>query len=211
MTAGARPWVKLCGITCTEDALAAVDAGADALGLNFVGSSKRQIDLDTALQIAEAVKGRVELVGVVANIPPKQLEALRSAALLDWLQLHGEESPATLAAVPRAFKAVAIATAADVAQADGFPGERLLVDAKVEGSSGGSGATFDWSLVMSLARHRTIILAGGLTPENVARAVRSVNPWGVDVASGIEQTGNPRRKDPEKMERFVRAARASRR
>lgn len=211
MTSGARPWVKLCGITCTEDALAAVDAGADALGLNFVGSSKRQIDLDTALQIAEAVKGRVELVGVVANIPAKQLEALRSAALLDWLQLHGEESPATLAAVPRAFKAVAIATAADVAHADAFPGERLLVDAKVEGSSGGSGTSFDWSLVMSLARHRTIILAGGLTPENVARAVRSVNPWGVDVASGIEQSGNPRRKDPEKMERFVRAARASRR
>jgi phosphoribosylanthranilate isomerase len=211
MTAGARPWVKLCGITCTEDALAAVDAGADALGLNFVAGSKRQIDLDTALQIAEAVKGRVELVGVVANIPPKQLEALRSAALLDWLQLHGEESPATLAAVPRAFKAVAIATAADVTQADGYPGERLLVDAKVEGSSGGSGTSFDWSLVMSLARHRTIILAGGLTPENVGRAVRSVNPWGVDVASGIEQAGNPRRKDPEKMERFVRAARASRR
>ena len=102
-----------------------------------------------------------------------------------------------------------VGDAADVARALSFPGHPLLVDAKVGGQLGGTGHTLDWALVEPLARARQLILAGGLTPDNVARAVEIVRPWGVDVASGVERAGEPRRKDPEKMRRFVSAARAA--
>ncbi len=201
-------WVKICGITNLEDARAVVDAGADAIGLNFVPQSKRFVSPVMARHIVEELEDAVEWVGVVANEEPEHLEELRSSIGLDFLQLHGDEPPKALEPLlPRAFKAVAIASSADVKSARAFGGDRLLVDAKVTGELGGTGQTFDWSLVRGLVEARRVILAGGLTAENVARAVAEVKPWGVDVASGVESS--PGRKDPELVRRFVERARAA--
>jgi len=202
-------WVKLCGITSVADARLVVRAGADAVGVNLVPSSKRRVDEATAREIVAAVGGAVPVIAVVADLPPEELSTLRARLGVHALQLHGSEPPAVLAALlPHAFRAVRIATAADVALARSFGGERLLVDAKVQGELGGTGRTFDWSLVTELARERALVLAGGLTPENVGTAVVQVRPYGVDTASGVEGN-NPREKDPDRVARFVAAARSA--
>ncbi len=203
-------WVKICGITRVDDALSVVGAGADAVGLNFVPSSPRYVEDASAGAIAEAVRGRVQLVGVVADLGAAAMRALRDRFGLDLLQLHGDEPPDLLEAVlPAAYKALRIGSGEDVARADGYGGERLLADARVDGALGGTGTSFDWRLVRELARRRRLILAGGLTPDNVARAVQSVRPWGVDVASGVERSA--REKDPEAVRRFIAGARAAER
>jgi phosphoribosylanthranilate isomerase len=203
-------WLKVCGITTVEDARVALDLGADAIGLNFVPASPRAVTVDTARAIARVAAGRAVVVAVVADQDATQLTALRGATGIDWVQLHGSEPPALLNhLLPAAYKAVRIADTDDVQDAQRWTGDRLLVDAKVPGVLGGSGHTFDWSLVTELARRRSIVLAGGLSPNNVAAAVQQVRPWGIDVASGVEVPGQPRRKDAEKMAEFVRAARAA--
>ena len=200
-------WIKICGITNVEDALRAIASGADAIGLNFVESSKRRIDVPTGAAIRKAVGDRAEIVAVVADRNAAELRELRERTGIDWLQLHGNENFDALHAVlPHAYKAVRIATASDVNDARTVGGERLLVDAKVKGELGGTGHTFDWTLVRELAAARPVIVAGGLTPDNVGEAVRIVRPFGVDVASGVE-TSDPRKKDPERILAFVRAAR----
>ena len=204
---GQTPWVKICGITCAADAELAVAAGADAIGLNFVPSSKRYVDEQAARRIVEQVGARIECVGVIADLSFAEAEALRSAVGFQWLQLHGREAPERVAEHERAFQAVAIGSAADAERAALYGGERLLLDAKSDGALGGTGKVFDWQLVRSLCRARRVILAGGLTPENVGTALKSVEPWGVDVASGVEIAGEPRRKDQLKVTRFVQAAR----
>jgi phosphoribosylanthranilate isomerase len=203
-------FVKICGVTTVADALGAVDAGADAVGLNFIPSSRRCLTLETASAIAGAVGGRAQRIGVVADLGAEQLVRLGEQCDIDLWQLTGQESPDEVrACLPRAFKAARIGGAEDVARAASYPGEFILVDAKVEGELGGTGHSFDWGLVTGLARERRLILAGGLTPENVSGAVTAVRPWGVDVASGVEMPGDPRRKHPELMRRFVAAARAA--
>ena len=202
-------YVKICGVTSVEDALFAVEAGADAIGLNFVPASKRVIDLATAAHIADAVGDHAELIAVVANRSVPELDDLRAGTGVHFLQLHGSESPEELELLlPHAFKAVAIATAKDAARAAEYGGERLLVDAKVEGELGGTGKRFDWSLAEPLARRRDLIVAGGLTPDNVTAALRALQPFGVDVASGVETAANPRAKDPERVRAFIAAVRA---
>jgi len=203
-------WVKICGITSVEDAIFAADAGADAIGLNFVPTSPRRVDEAGARAIAEAVRGRVVLVGVVADLDAGTMCALRERIGLELLQLHGSESPALLeAGLPYAYKAIRIGSREDVELADSFGGDRLLADSRVEGALGGTGASFDWRLVTELAARRPLILAGGLTADNVARAVQSVRPWGVDVASGVERS--VREKDPDALRRFISGARAAER
>jgi phosphoribosylanthranilate isomerase len=202
--------VKVCGITGVDDALAAVDLGVSAIGLNFVPSSPRRIDVARAKAIADAIhatQGKsVYVVGVVADLPLADMRALVGSAGLDCLQLHGDETPDVLTPLlPHAYKAVRIANADDAARAATFPGGYLLVDAKVEGTLGGTGTTFDWSLVRDLATTRKLTLAGGLNPANVADAVRAVRPFCVDVASGVESS--PGVKDREKMRAFIDAAR----
>jgi phosphoribosylanthranilate isomerase len=202
-------WVKICGVTSVEDALAAVAAGADAVGVNLVSGSKRQIDTELAARIRDAVENAAEVIAVVADRTPSELSAIREKTRIDWLQFHGREAPGSLLPfLPRAFKAAAIATESDVGLAAKFEGERLLTDTKVDGASGGTGQRFDWALVRELATKRHLIVAGGLTPENVAEAVRVVRPFGVDVASGVEGS-NPRTKDKGRMQRFVANARAA--
>ena len=204
---GMALWIKICGITNADDALQAIASGADAIGLNFVHSSKRRIDVATGTAIRKAVGDRAEVVGVVADRTVAELRELRRSTGIEWLQLHGNESSEILRAVlPRAYKAVRIATASDVNDTRSVAGERLLVDAKVVGELGGTGQTFEWTLVRELAVARPVIVAGGLTPDNVAEAVRIIGPFGIDVASGVE-TSDPRKKDPDRVLAFVRAAR----
>ena len=207
-------YVKVCGITQFDDALEAIHAGADALGFNCVPSSKRYLAPESIRAITDGLRRDVAAqticVAVVADVGCERARALLDELGVDRVQLHGDEAEAELLALgPRAFKALRVGDAADVARALAFPGQPLLVDAKVAGQLGGTGHTLDWSLVEPLARARSLILAGGLTPENVAQAVAEVRPWGVDVASGVETARDPRRKDPEKMRRFVAAARAA--
>ncbi|HTV21436.1 MAG TPA: phosphoribosylanthranilate isomerase [Polyangiaceae bacterium] len=207
-------YVKVCGITQLDDALEAVRAGADALGFNCVPSSKRYLAPEQIRAITERLHGegagKTICVAVVADVGRERAASLLDELGVERLQLHGDESEAELLALgPRAFKALRVGDAADVARALAFPGHPLLVDAKVEGQLGGTGHTLDWGLIEPLARARPLILAGGLTPENVADAVARVRPWGVDVASGVETPGNPRRKDPDRMRRFVAAARSA--
>jgi phosphoribosylanthranilate isomerase len=201
--------VKICGVTTAEDALMCVAAGASAIGLNFVDASPRRVTVERAREISRAVRGRTLVVGVVADMEVPAMRDLLASAELECLQLHGDETPATLATLlPHAYKAIRVATAEDVAQARAFQGPYLLVDARVPGALGGTGATFDWSLVKELARARRLTLAGGLTPGNVARAIEAVAPYCVDVASGVESA--PGVKDPAKVRAFLEAARADR-
>lgn len=198
--------VKICGFTRIEDVEAAVSAGADMIGLNFVPGSPRRLDVALARALADAARGRVEIVGVVADLDPPRIEELAREVGLDRVQLHGDELPEVIDALgPRAFKALRIGGAEDVALASRYGGDLLLVDARVPGQKGGTGVRVDAALVVELARARRLLLAGGLGPDNVAEAVRVVRPWGVDVASGVESA--PGVKDERKMRAFVHEAR----
>jgi phosphoribosylanthranilate isomerase len=198
--------IKICGITSVEDAEGCAALGVDMIGLNFVPASPRRVDVDRARAIAGAVRGRVEIVGVVADMDEAAMTALAEAVGLDRLQLHGSEPPEVVRRLGRAFKAVRVGSAEDVAEADRYEG-LLLVDAKVPGALGGTGRTVDFALVAPLSRARPLLLAGGLGPANVADAVRAVGPWGVDTASGVERA--PGVKDLGAVGAFVRAARGA--
>ncbi len=195
-------------MTRLADAEACVDAGVDLVGLNFVVGSPRRVDEATARALAVALRGRVEVVGVVAGGEEASLRRLAREVGLDRLQLHGDEPAALVAALGAlAWKAVRIGDAGDVARARAFGGDVIVVDAKVEGALGGTGRRVDPALVRDLAACRAVLLAGGLAPGNVAEAVRAVRPWGVDVASGVEVS--PGVKDARAIAAFVVAARAA--
>ena len=195
--------VKICGVTTVSDARSCAELGASAIGLNFVPSSPRRVTVERAREITHALRSsKVLVVGVVADLDVEAMRELVRDAELGCLQLHGSEAPEVLAPLlPHAYKAIRIATAADVEHARRFGGDYLLADAKVAGALGGTGETFDWSLVRDLARERRLTLAGGLRPENVAQAIREVEPWCVDVASGVER--EPGIKDREAVRRFI--------
>jgi phosphoribosylanthranilate isomerase len=203
---GSRPrtLVKVCGITRPEDAEMVVASGAELLGLNFVPTSPRCVDVEQSRRIVAAVNGRAEIVGVVANLDVASLNELRAAAGVDSLQLHGDEPPEVFAQLSHCdYKAVRVSDERDVVLARRYPGSRLLVDAKVAGILGGSGHTFDWNLVVELARERSLLLAGGLTPENASAAVALVRPWAIDVASGVERS--PGIKDGDRVRELIQA------
>ena len=203
--------VKICGVTTVSDAIACAELGASAIGLNFVPSSPRCIDVARAREIARAVaSGKLLVVGVVADLDVPSMRELVRDAEMGCLQLHGDESPETLAPLlPHAYKAVRVATSEDVDYARRFGGEYVLADAKVPHVRGGTGARFDWSLVKELARERKLTLAGGLRPDNVAQAIEEVDPWCVDVASGVESA--PGIKDLDAVRAFIAGADVRRR
>jgi len=201
-------YVKICGVVSVTDALMAVAAGADAIGVNLIERSKRRVDLETACAIRSAVGDAAEVIAVVADQGAEQLLRLRQQTNISWLQLHGGEQASELEALlPSAYKAVGIGGPGDVLVAEGYGGERLLLDTKLPGELGGTGRTFDWSLIEALTRSRRVLLAGGLTPDNVGRAVSQVRPWGVDVASGVEAV--PRQKDEARVRAFIAAVRSA--
>jgi phosphoribosylanthranilate isomerase len=201
-------YVKICGVTRLEDAEACVRAGADAVGLNMVPASPRCLERAVARRLCDALRGRLQVVLVTADLDEDTLRDLHGDLACDRLQLHGHESPALLNSLgPVAFKAVRIGDAHDVDAAAAYGGEPLLVDARHAALLGGSGRRVDTALVEPLARQRPVLLAGGLSPENVAAAIAAVRPWGVDTASGVESA--PGIKDWARVFAFVAAARAA--
>ncbi len=200
--------IKICGVTTEAQARFIAGLGVESIGVNFVQGSPRRVDEATAVAIVQAVGGRALVVGVVAGLDLDALRALRASTGVGCLQLHGDEPDATVQALlPHAYKAVRVAHADDVARAERAPGDYVMVDAKVVGSLGGTGHTFDWGLVVELATKRKLVLAGGLRPDNVAQAIARVRPFCVDVASGVELT--PGIKDPALVRAFVEAVRAA--
>jgi phosphoribosylanthranilate isomerase len=201
--------IKVCGITDIEDAEACLALGVSAIGLNLVPSSRRVVDVSTARAIARHVSGRAIIVLVVADLGVLAMRELLRATGAGCLQLHGEERPEVLSELlPHAYKAVRIGSPEDATAALAYPGDHLLIDAKVPGELGGTGQTADWSIAASLARQRKLTLAGGLTSANVAAAINAVHPYAVDVASGVEDGRNVRRKDPDRLSAFVAAVRS---
>jgi len=204
--------VKICGITSAEDARVAVEAGADALGFVFFSMSPRRTTVGRAAEIARTLPSTVRRVGVFVNEPREEMARMADAVGLDLLQLHGDEPPEALEGLPRpAIKAVRVGKgfASEEAMRYASKAAGILVDTRLPGETqlpGGTGVSFDWSLVRGLAeRVPFLMLAGGLDPLNVAEAIRAVRPHAVDVSSGVESL--PGRKDPEKVRAFVRAAR----
>ncbi len=198
--------IKICGVTTEAQARAVAELEVDAIGVNFVPGSPRRIDEAMAKAIVRAVGGRVLIVAVAAGLDLHALRALRDRTGVGCLQLHGDEPDATLEALlPHAYRAVRVGKGNDVALAERTPGKYVMVDAKVDGPLGGTGHTFDWRLVVELARKRQVVLAGGLRPDNVARAVALVRPFCVDVASGVESA--PGIKDEDLVRAFVDAVR----
>ena len=203
------PLVKICGVTSLDDAIACVDLGADAIGLNFWPSSQRRCELDEARRITDALGARARVVAVFVDVGREAIERVRRESGIEWAQLHGSEPPALVSALlPHAYKAAHVTDAASLASALAAPGDELLVDASLPGLPGGTGRTCDWALAAQLARARRVWLAGGLRPDNVAEAIREVAPFGVDVASGVERA--PGVKDHELVRAFIDAARSSR-
>lgn len=207
-------FVKICGITSPEDGLAAAEAGADAVGLVFWPASPRAVTPERTRAIGEALPPFVVRVGVFVDASRDEMARAADASGLDMLQLHGSEPPEALAGLPRrALKAVRVGDGFAPEDALRYAGKAagILVDTRRPGGTplpGGTGVPFDWSLVKGLAGQvRFLVLAGGLSPSNVAEAIRSARPHGVDVSSGVES--GPGRKDPEKVRAFVEAARAA--
>lgn len=203
--------VKICGITNVADACAAADAGADLIGLNFWPGTPRCVTMPRAREIADAVRGRVQVVAVFVDALEDEIRRTADAVGADFVQLHGAESAELAESLKplRVIKAFHVAGLADLAQLAGFPAEVCLLDARVERMPGGTGRTIDWQLAREASRHGPILLAGGLTPENVAEAVRVARPWGVDTASGVERA--PGIKDARKVANFVENVRRAER
>lgn len=191
--------VKICGITSREDALAAAEAGAAALGFNFYSKSPRCLTREAAAPILAVVPAAVWKVGIFVNEPGERVAAVAGALGLDVVQLHGAvEPPAGL----RVWKAVRVGTEFHPSQLEAFRAEAFLLDSASDELYGGTGKTFDWALARGA--DRKVILAGGLDETNVREAIRAARPWGVDACSRLESS--PGRKDHHKVARFIAAA-----
>ena len=192
--------VKICGITRVEDAEAAIAAGADAVGFVFWPGSPRCIDPFRARAIVRVLPPLIGAVGVFVNQTPGYVSAVASVAHLTAVQLHGDETVADAEAIGRpVIKALPLAAASDRAQLDAWP-ERMLIMLDVHDPvrRGGTGRTIDWTEAARVAARRRVVLAGGLTPDNVADAVARVRPFGIDVSSGVERSAGI--KDPGKIQ-----------
>jgi phosphoribosylanthranilate isomerase len=198
-------FIKVCGITRVSDALHAIEQGATALGFVLWPKSPRAVTVDRAAEIIAELPSHVMTVGVFVNEPVDSIRSAAEHARLTAVQLHGDEPPAYADAldwpVIRAVKVDEIDLAADAWSAD----TALLVDNIDPVRRGGTGGAVDWSRAAGIAKTRRVVLAGGLTPENVATAIRAVHPFGVDVSSGVESA--PGVKDLDKVTQFISNAR----
>ncbi|WP_447984086.1 phosphoribosylanthranilate isomerase [Nitrospira sp. Nam74] len=201
--------VKICGITNSDDALAAVEAGADALGFVFYKGSSRYVTADVVRRIIASLPPFVMPVGVFVNEDIKVVRDLMDSCGLALAQLHGDEPAAYCEQLGRpVFKAVRLrdmGSFLSLAEYKGRAGVRgLVIDTYSESAYGGTGQTTDWSLAAEAAKAAPVLLAGGLTPENVGEAIIKVRPYGVDVSSGVE--ASPGKKDHAKVKAFIEAA-----
>jgi phosphoribosylanthranilate isomerase len=197
--------LKVCGITTGEDAAAAIDGGANAIGFNFYPRSPRYLAPELAGGIDTA--GGVLRVGVFVNEQPGAVEVIARAARLDVAQLHGDETAAQYPTGLRVWKALRVGNGFDLSAYEECPAEALVLDGPAEGLYGGAGRSFDWALAARGGARMRIILAGGLDASNVADAIALARPWGVDACSRIESA--PGRKDHKKMTEFLKAAKAA--
>jgi len=204
--------IKICGLTRVEDAIVAAESGAEFLGLVFYRSSPRYVETRAATALVKMVKDRdssARWIGVFVDESSDEVRRIVEVVGLDGVQLHGREGP-ELAERLRGeglfvIKGHRIAGSEDLAHLDAFDVDAQLLDTHVPGSPGGTGKTFDWSLAARVSGERRILLAGGLTVDNVAEAIGTARPWGVDVSSGLELA--PGIKDPDKIRRFTAVAR----
>ena len=202
--------VKICGMTNAEDARVAVEAGADALGFVFYRKSPRWVDTEVVKRIVQELPPFVLAVGVFVNEDAKAVRDLMDECGLSLAQLHGEETASYCQALGRpVLRAIRLQNRGDLLPLAEYQGRSsvrgFLVDAFSEKAYGGTGEVVDWTLAAEAAGVSPILLAGGLTPENVTEAIRQVRPYGVDVSSGVE--ANPGKKSHDKVRAFIRAAR----
>ncbi|MFN7939681.1 MAG: phosphoribosylanthranilate isomerase [Bryobacteraceae bacterium] len=195
--------IKVCGITTLEDALAAVEGGATAIGFNFYPGSKRYIQPERATPIAWALPKHIVTVGVFVNEDPETGDLIAKRTGIHVAQLHGNEGPHEIPENVRVWKAFRVDSDFDIAELDAFPTvEAFLLDGPAGGEFGGAGIPFAWGLAAGATKR--ILIAGGLDATNVRQAIREAHPWGVDACSRIESS--PGRKDRAKMMDFLKAA-----
>ena len=195
--------IKICGITNEEDALLAVELGADALGFIFA-ESPRRIEPEKAKDIIQLLPPFVGKVGVFVDKDRTEIDRIAGLCNLDALQLHGNESPFFCQAFKlKVIKAIRVRNIDTLKTLANYDVDAFLLDAFVPDKHGGTGRTFDWELAVDAKKWGRIILSGGLTPENVAKAIAEVDPYAVDVSSGVE--AYPGKKDPEKLRAFFKA------
>jgi phosphoribosylanthranilate isomerase len=200
--------VKICGITNLDDALAAIEAGADALGFVFVPASPRNIAPEQAAGIIRHLPPFVQTVGLFVNQEQETVNRIADQCGLDLVQLHGEESLEYCQGIDRRIiKAFRVRDAASLDTIDSYPVAACLLDAWSPTAHGGTGQTFNWEIAATAAASHRIILAGGLIPDNVAEAVRRVRPYAVDVSSGVEAA--PGRKDITLVRAFIANAKSA--
>jgi phosphoribosylanthranilate isomerase len=202
------PRVKVCGVTSYEDAIMCLDSGADALGFNFYRPSPRFIDPAAARAIIPRLPPLITTVGVFVNVEePDDVAGAAQEAGIHVIQLHGDEAPdycRKLSAWPL-IKAVRMAEGTVQPDLQAYPVQAILLDSKDDFLFGGTGKAFDWAVIQNLACARPLILAGGLNPSNIARAIRAVKPYAVDVCSGVESS--PGKKDAAKLRAFMNEVR----
>jgi phosphoribosylanthranilate isomerase len=198
-----RVKAKICGIGSLEEAHVAVEFGADALGFNFWSGSPRYISRDAAKKIIRVLPPFVTCVGVFVNEESRVIDDVVSEAGLGAIQLHGDEPPEFCAGFPnvKTIKAVSVGPDFEPESVAAWPVSAVLLDARVQGSYGGTGCSFDWRAAVQAKRFARIILAGGLTIENVKEAMTTVMPMAIDICSGVEL--HPGRKDLERLRRFL--------
>jgi phosphoribosylanthranilate isomerase len=204
-----RTRVKICGITRVEDAISAINAGADAIGLVFYAQSPRFVTIEQAQKIVAAIPPFVSVVGLFVNAPKAEIEAVLSKVRLDILQFHGDESPSDCEQIKMPYyKAIRVKAGTNLLQyaVEFNSAKALLLDAFSETAFGGTGQTFDWNLIPKNMT-KPIILAGGLSAENVAKAIQQVRPYAVDVSGGVESAKGI--KDVAKIAAFMQAVKES--
>lgn len=198
--------IKVCGMTQLDDVLTAVDCGADAVGFIFYKKSPRHVNESTVKKIVAHLPPFVNRVGVFVNETAERINRLVEVCGLDAVQLHGDESPAFCRRIKvPVIKAFRMKNAESLASLSKYRVNGFLLDTFDEEQWGGTGQTFDWKWARGAKKYGSVILAGGLTPVNVASAVRRVQPYGVDVCSGVEKS--PGKKDPRKIRAFFKAVR----
>lgn len=203
-----RTRVKICGITSLDDALTAVECGADALGFIFWEKSPRFITPEEAQRIIKALPPFISIVGVFVNETLDRINAVSSLAGLSCLQLHGDESPEFASSLGiKVIKAFRVRDKKDIDKAAAYRVGAYLLDTYREGVPGGTGETFNWEIAVSAKKFGPVILSGGLNPDNVGDAIAKVAPYAVDVSSGVES--KPGRKDPDKVSRFIEKVKRS--